>query len=142
MHPSADQSDLQFQGSTDGGSNYNTSMTTTFSQAYHDEGGSSAAVSYDGNHDQANGTSFQTIHRYVGNGNDECSSGELWLFNPSNTTFVTHFFSTASDYTGNDNNNVIRVSGYFNTTSAINAVQFKQSSGTMDAGRIALYGIK
>ena len=142
MHPSADQSDLQFQGSTDGGSNYNTSMTTTFSQAYHDEGGSSAAVSYDGNHDQANGTSFQTIHRYVGNGNDECSSGELWLFNPSDTTFVTHFFSTASDYTGNDNNNVIRVAGYFNTTSAINAIQFKQSSGTMDAGRIALYGIK
>ena len=41
-----------------------------------------------------------------------------------------------------DNNNVIRVAGYFNTTSAINAIQFKQSSGTIDAGRIALYGIK
>ena len=142
MHPSADQSDLKFQGSTDGGSNYNTTMTTTFFQAYHDEGGSSAALGYDGNHDQAQGTSFQTIHRYVGNGNDECSSGELWLFNPSDTTFVTHFFSTASDYTGNDNNNVIRVGGYFNTTSAINAIQFKQSSGTMDAGTIKLYGIR
>ena len=31
--------------------------------------------------------------------------------------------------------------GYFNTTSAINAIQFKYESGDLDAGVIKLYGI-
>ena len=31
--------------------------------------------------------------------------------------------------------------GYCNTTSAIDAVQFKMSSGNIDAGDICLYGI-
>ena len=33
------------------------------------------------------------------------------------------------------------VAGYANTTSAIDAVQFKASSGNIDAGDICLYGI-
>ena len=33
------------------------------------------------------------------------------------------------------------VGGYFNTTSAIDAIQFKMNSGNMDAGTITLYGI-
>ena len=32
--------------------------------------------------------------------------------------------------------------GYLNTTSAVDAIQFKQSSGNIDAGTIKLYGIK
>jgi len=31
--------------------------------------------------------------------------------------------------------------GYFNTTSAVDAIQFKMSSGNIDAGDICLYGI-
>ena len=31
--------------------------------------------------------------------------------------------------------------GYFNTTSAIDAVQFKMSSGNIDSGEILLYGV-
>ena len=31
--------------------------------------------------------------------------------------------------------------GYFNTTSAIDAIQFKYASGNIDAGDICLYGI-
>ena len=34
------------------------------------------------------------------------------------------------------------VAGYFNTTSAIDEIQFKMSSGNIDAGTIKLYGIK
>ena len=78
----------------------------------------------------------------VGNDNDQAGSGELYLFNPSDTTYVTHFicdthFSQKSDGTQRNQN-----AGYFNTTSAINAIQFKMSSGNIDSGRIALYGIK
>ena len=32
--------------------------------------------------------------------------------------------------------------GYFNTTSAVNAVSFKMQTGNIDAGTIAMYGIK
>ena len=34
-----------------------------------------------------------------------------------------------------------RSAGYANTTSAINAVRFKMSSGNIDAGTIKMYGI-
>ena len=33
------------------------------------------------------------------------------------------------------------IGGYFNTTSAIDAIQFKMASGNIDAGTITLYGI-
>jgi hypothetical protein len=33
------------------------------------------------------------------------------------------------------------VAGYFNTTSAINAIDFKMSSGNIDDGTISLYGL-
>ena len=34
------------------------------------------------------------------------------------------------------------IAGYANTTSAIDAIQFKMSSGNIDAGTFKLYGIK
>ena len=33
------------------------------------------------------------------------------------------------------------VAGYMNTTSAVDAIQFKMSSGNIDAGTIKLYGV-
>ena len=32
--------------------------------------------------------------------------------------------------------------GYFNTTSDIDAIQFKMSGGNIDAGTVKMYGIK
>ena len=140
MHPASNDIFFTFQGSTDSGSNYNTSMTTTYFDAYHAESGSPSALRYITSLDQANGTSFQTIS-VAFSGNDEASSGELYLFNPSSTTFVKHYMSriesTESAYS-KDNHSA----GYFNTTSAIDAIQFKMSSGNIDAGSIKLYGIK
>ena len=140
IHPANDNILFNFQGSTDSGSNYNTSMTTTFFDAYHAESGSPSALRYITSLDQANGTSFQTIS-VAFSGNDEASSGELYLFNPSSTTFVKHFFSriesTETSYSKDQ-----YCAGYFNTTSAIDAIQFKMSSGNIDAGTFKLYGIK
>jgi hypothetical protein len=34
------------------------------------------------------------------------------------------------------------IGGYFNTTSAIDEIQFKFDSGDIDAGTVKLYGIK
>ena len=46
---------------------------------------------------------LQNICKNIGNVGDEVGSGELFLFNPSSTTFVKHFMSSAvaneaSDY--------------------------------------------
>ena len=142
IHPASDNVEFQWNGSTDTGSNYNVTKTTTIFNNNHFENDSSASLSYDSGADIAQGTGFSRISRNLGNGGDESTSGELWMFNPSDTTFVTQFFSRTSGY---DRNNIIYdlySAGYFNTTSAIDAVQFKMASGNIDSGRIALYGIK
>ena len=143
MHPASDNVDFQFNGSADTGSNYNVTKTTTVFEAGHDEAEAySASLAYDGDADIAQGTGFMRLARGVSNDNDHGVTGELWLFNPSSTTFVKHFFSRTS---ANDRNNFQYDSftaGYFNTTSAVDAIQFKFSSGNTDSGRIALYGIK
>ena len=141
IHPATNNTQFQFQGSTDSGSNYNVTMTTTFFQAQHSEAGSGTALSYKTGADQAQGTSFQQLSADVGNENDECFSGKLRLFNPSSTTFVKHFISRCSTYAGIDYMVDTHAAGYFNTTSAIDAAQFKMSSGNIDAGDICLYGI-
>ena len=49
-------------------------------------------------------------------------------------------YSTTNNYRSDDETQEAFVAGYFNTTTAINAVQFTMSSGNFD-GTIALYGI-
>ena len=141
MHPQTDQKKFQFQGTTDG-SNFNTTMTTTFFQAYHKEDGSDTSLSYIAGEDQAQGTGFQTLSEDTGNDNDQSYSGELFLFNPSSTTFVKHFMAKGIETYFSDFCNNHYVAGYFNTTSAITGIQFKMESGNIDAGTFKLYGLK
>jgi len=141
IHGSSDGYQLAFQGSTDGGSNYNTTITSTFFNSAHDEADTQAALSYAGGFDLAQGTSFQPITHFIGTDNDQSSSGTLHLFNPSSSTYVKHFIADTSDYYYNDYNTNSFLAGYFNTTSAINAVQFKMLSGNIDDGIIKMYGV-
>jgi len=139
IHPSA-SSTLVFQVSTDGGSSYATTLTSTTFRAYHFESGATA-FGYD-NADQANGTAFQDlIMGTIGTDNDQSSSGSLNLYNPSSTTFVKHYTSIMNTAQGTPLSLNGFSAGYFNTTSAVDAVQFKMSSGNIDAGDICLYGI-
>ena len=144
IHPSGDGVRLQFQGNAAGGSGYNETMTTTSFRAFHNEAGTDAALEYVAGTDQAQGTGFQDITDYGGGSGtaDETASGELWLFNPSSTTFVKHFMASASTYLNSDYQSQKYHAGYFNTTSAIDEIQFKMDSGNIDAGTIKLYGIK
>ena len=141
IHPATDQKKFMFQGTTDG-SNFNVSMNTTWFQAYQDEAGGNTSLNYQASEDQANGTAFQSLCEDLGNDNDQCFSGELWLYNPSSTTFVKHFMTVGSEAYFSDYNTSARVAGYFNTTSAITGLQFKMESGNTDAGTLKLYGIK
>ena len=140
-HPATDDTRLEIQGTTDG-SNYNTAATTTFFRGQHRENDSATAFSYETSHDEAQTTGFIDIDASIGNDNDQSTSGELFLFNPSSTTFVKHFLSTSNSIFSSDGTSNTFVGGYFNTTSAITGIQFKQSSGNIDAGTIKMYGLK
>jgi hypothetical protein len=142
MHPATNNVSFTFNMSTDGGSNYNVTKTTTAFTAYANEADNSTGLTYLTDYDLAQSTGFQSIAFGVGNDNDQQCSGTLSLFNPSSTTYVKHFISNLTEYLHNDFNQNNFVAGYGNTTSAINAVQFKMSSGNIDDGTILMYGIK
>ena len=142
IHPATDNADLQFNGSIDAGSNYNIAKTSTNFRSYHFEGDTEAVLAYLVNEDQANGTDYQHLTNGVGIENDMSCNGELYLFNPSSTTFVKHFMCRFQFHEASPGSFEHYTSGYFNTTSAIDEIQFKMSSGNIDAGDIKLYGIK
>jgi len=138
IHP-ASSSELQFQTSVNGGDAYGVALTSTNFYAYHAEADNAAAVTYYAGGDQVNGTAFQRISR-VHNDNDDSTVGTLTLFNPSSTTFIKNYMSNINEKNQSYSQNQF-TNGYFNTTSAINAVQFKMASGNIDVGDICLYGI-
>ena len=142
MHPSGSSVNFKMNLSTDGGSNYNVTKTTTFFYSSHSQDNSEAQVVYDTGRDLAQGTADAHISNEVGNGNDEGLSGKMYLFNPSSTTFVKHFLSEAQTHHSADLSIVNYLAGYANTTSAVDAVKFLFQSGNIDAGTIKLYGIK
>ena len=141
IHPATDSVSFDFNGSTDGGSTYSVTKTTTLFRSGHDEADTFTQFGYNSNEDLAQSTSYQHIVYGLGNDNDQCVSGVFKLYNPSSTTYVKHFTSTASNYFASNGNNQMNVAGYFNTTSAIDAIDFKMSSGNIDAGTIKLYGV-
>ena len=142
IHPATDNTDFQFNMSIDSGSNYNVTKTSNFFAAYNFENDSDAALNYQSQRDLAQSTAFQILDYGVGNGNDESCSGFLKIFNPSSTTFVKQFISQFSSYNYQSENDNQLCAGYGNTTSAVDAIQFKMSSGNIDSGTIKLYGIK
>jgi hypothetical protein len=142
IHPASDSVNFNFNGSTDSGSNYNVTKTTTTFRAYHNEADNDTTLAYQTATDLAQSTAFQMLAEDVGNANDEQCSGTLTLFNPSSTTYVKHFIGVSNSYNDADYSINYFVAGYMNTTSAVNAIQFKFESGNIDDGIIKLYGVK
>ena len=142
MHP-ASASTFQFNFSTDGGSNYNVTKTTTVIQSTHAEADNFALLQYNTSFDLAQSTAFQSLNCGDNSTNNDASlSGELFIYNPSSTTYVKHFMSNTNNMASDPSTDQNFTAGYANTTSAVNAIQFKMSSGNIDAGTIYLYGIK
>ena len=141
VHPATDSVylDVNFR---DGSTAYDATKTTTGFTARHDEADTATSLEYTSSDDLAQSTAAQHITGLIGNGNDESTSGELWLFNPSSTTYVKHFMARSNVYDRNNRSVDFFAAGYCNVTAAIDGVQFIMSSGNMDAGTIKLYGIK
>jgi len=141
IHPATDNVRFEMNMSSDGGSNYNVTKTTTFFQTWHNEADTETTLEYATSSDLAQSTGNQRFNNGLGNDNDQSISGTLHLFDPSNTTFVKHFISNFNQVYYTDYSMNMFVAGYGNTTSAIDAVQFSMSSGNIDAGEITLFGV-
>ena len=141
IHPETNNVSFQFQGNAAGGSGYNEAITSTTFQGFHNEAGTDQGVQYSTSADLAQGTGFQTIIGNLGSDNDQSVSGYLRLFNPSSTTFVKHFLGSANQAQQTDTTYNTFFAGYFNTTSAIDEIQFKMSADEIQGGTIQLIGI-
>jgi len=141
VHPQTDAQNFQVNF-RDGSTAYDATKTTATVNTQHSEGGAGGEVVYHASWDVAESTAIAVLAEGTGNGNDECVSGKLTLFNPSSTTFVTHFISQTNNYYYSDYFMSWFVTGYCNVTAAIDGVQFTFSSGNIDAGTFKLYGIK
>ena len=142
IHQSIDQAYFQVNFSTDNGSNYNVTKTTSAFNAFHTEADSDEFV-YASSTDVAQSTANANLSILTGDGNDENQSGYLHLFNPSSTTFVKHFISDlqCSYRVGLPASINYKVAGYANTTSALTNIKFEFSEGNIDDGKILMFGI-
>jgi len=142
VHPSTNAK-LGVNFSTDNGSNYNVTKTTTLFIAQHDEADTYAEIAYNTNDDLAQSTADQPLTAgSTGSGNDECICSVFQIFNPSSSVFVKHFIGTSNNLPSYSASNNQFVAGYGNTVSPITNIRFKFSSGNIDDGIIKMYGVK
>ena len=136
INPATDGAEFQVNFS-------NQIKTTTFFKARHGEDDSTffAYVTAD---DLAQSTAYQNLTNYSGSGADRSSSGTLWLFNPSSTTYVKHFYARIATVDAGSGTaqsiDDFYIGGYINITSAVTEIDFKMDSGNFD-GIIKMYGI-
>ena len=147
IHPANDGTgedvDFTFQVSTNTGSSYGVAITNTHFRAFNYESGAGQGLGYLTGEDFAQSTSFINVteNGTSGGANDEHLTGTFHLFDPSNTTFVKHFISRFNFNTAQDSFQDQYIAGYVNTTSAVDAIQFKYDSGNIDSGTIKMYGV-
>ena len=146
IRASADYATIYFQCSTDGGSNYNIAMTSATFWAWNYTGMNNQGLAVYGG-GQGNTTNFQEIATNIGSdGTKGTLIGEFHLFAPGSTSFVKQWWSRTSNWRADDRVVDFYAGGYFNTTSAINAIKFQFGGNTPsyefeDESRIKMYGV-
>ena len=141
INPATNSSLLRFQVNAVGQTGWNETITSSFFRAYHAEADNSSGVSYQDSYGLHNSTGYCTITRDTGNEADECCTGELYLFKPSDTTYVKQFYSTFVTNTSDDQVHNTYVGGYINTTAAINQINFRMDNSSLYDGIIKMYGL-
>tara|TARA_Y100000310_G_scaffold315035_1_gene365130 strand:- start:411 stop:1016 length:606 start_codon:yes stop_codon:yes gene_type:complete len=134
---------FKWQVDDDAGNNgYNDfNLVTTYWESYFGEAGTGGVLGYIVGQDTL-GTTYDAVSTYgVGSDADQSCAGEFHLFNPSSTTYAKHYHARAHSSYFNEYAIQSFSSGYINTTTAINAVDFKFTSGNFD-GVIKMWGVK
>ena len=147
IHPSANNARLEVKASSNTGSSYGVTTTSSYFQTEHAEDGSgNIRIVKNDSFMIANATDNVTLSNNIDDDNDTSASGYFEIFNPSTTTFAKHYLASLQGIS--DNGSGVGVSrctfvgGYCNTTSAVNAVRFAFNTGNIDTGTIKLYGVK
>ena len=137
--------------STDGGSSWTTKTTAPFSLQTAEPGGEAPGTrgpQYSGGYDQASSTDdaiLGTINKGgLDTGSDSRFSGDLYLFEPTSTTYHKQFMGRGNSYAEYPGSTDCYYNGYVHDSSAINYVRFLSyaGTGTNIDGHIKLYGIK
>jgi len=132
--------DLRVTASTNGGTSYGVTATSTFWRSIHTEDAASADVAYNIYLDLAQSTGTQALTQDLSTDADAAVSGIFTLYSPSNTTYVKHFVSRVGGNMSGAAAYDFFVGGYYNTTTAINAIKFHMNAGNFD-GTVQMYGI-
>jgi len=137
--------------STDSGSTWATKTTAPFSCQTAEPGGEAPGTrgpQYSSSYDLASSTTEQTLGTInkggLDTGSDSRFSGNLYLFEPTSTTYHKQFMGRGNSYAEYPGSTDCYYNGYLHDSSAINYVRFLSYSGgiyNID-GHIKLYGIK
>ena len=138
--PATNGENFLFDTSTDGGSNYASTATTTYFRAKQTEDNSESELVYQGGSDLAQGTGGKQLASGVGGDADESCAGILYLFSSSNSTYIKHYYGQFSDLQAGEVYDTAFVAGYINQTADIDAIKFYMGSGNLD-GVVQMYGI-
>ena len=145
MNPADDGSAasiLTFQANASSQSGYNETLTSAFFSSKHGEDDGGASIQFEDGEEISQGTGYQQLTRSgIGSSADESGAGTLWLFNPSNTTYVTHWQATFTYYTPSSGVHNDFIAGYFNVTAAITNLNFKFYNDSAFDGVIKMYGV-
>lgn len=141
MHPSTFSATWTFQVNAAGQTGFNETMTTTFFEAYNFESAGMSGLTYVNSYDQAQGTGYQKLSDVLQTDADSSISGVLTLFSPSDTTYAKHFTCVINGMASSPFAMNLFIAGYINTTAAIDEIDFKFSSGNVDAGTIKMFGV-
>ena len=143
----ANEQELVIDFSDSAGSDYDLLHQTTFFRAAHNEAGNDGNMTYVTSRDLANSGARPFLTVPIGTESDNSGSGELYVFNPSSTTFVKHFISNSNISVGDGSSagsysQNSFVGGYVNTTAAVTGIKFEMDGGNIDSGIFKMYGIK
>ena len=145
INPATDSASFQFQANASGESGFNETLNSTFWRVINQEDGGQAAIGYDDSWDVDTTTTYHNLAVDIGNGADEAAAGELFIYEPSDTTYNTFWDArliACSQPAGAEMDARDYYSGgYFKTAAAITEFNFKMSSGNFD-GTIELWGLE
>ena len=147
LHPTTNAYYLSFKTSTDAGSSYGVSSTTTYYRMGHTEAGSTFGASYVSSYDHTSPAEEATtdpIYLAEDTGSDDADksiSAVFTIYDPASPTYVKHFQAETITCNGGDQQTHQHVAGYVNTAADVDAIKFQFSHGNIATGTIYMYGV-
>ena len=136
--------DFAFNVSTDNGSTYAVTKTSTVFRSWHSNA-DTTGLAYNTGKDLWNSTANQKVMiamETAANVASAAGDGELHLYSVSNTSVYKQFYATSQQRQNGNYSEVMYTGGTCTTASAINCVKFEMDGSTISKAIIKLYGIK